>query len=102
MFGSSLLHFQLYFRELTFEQLAVNYKKPIFTGQNGDITFTEPDDIFHFLKQFDRFKLVDSRFVFYHLLEILARPYSRINVFNQKNRHRAQGSYFRYPNKSLW
>ncbi|EOG9027083.1 AsmA2 domain-containing protein YhdP [Proteus mirabilis] len=89
----SLLHFQLYFRELTFEQLAVNYKKPIFTGQNGDITFTEPDDISSiFLKQFDRFKLVDSRFVFLspsgdtstlHIPELM--------WLNQKNRHRAQG-----------
>lgn len=49
----SLFAFRPHFRELTFEQLYVNYHSPIFTGQSGDITLTEPDDISSiFLEQF--------------------------------------------------
>lgn len=89
----SLFAFRLHFRELTFEQLYVNYQQPIFTGQSGDITLTEPDDISSlFLEQFDRFKLIESRFIFLtpsgdtstlHVPELM--------WLNQKNRHRAQG-----------
>lgn len=89
----SLFAFRLHFRELTFEQLYVNYHSPIFTGQSGDITLTKPDDISSiFLEQFDRFKLIESRFVFLtpsgdtstlHVPELM--------WLNQKNRHRAQG-----------
>lgn len=61
----SLFTLRPHFRELTFKRLYVDYQRPIFTGQSGDITLTEPDDISSlFLEQFDRFKLVESRFVF--------------------------------------
>ncbi|MEQ4922570.1 AsmA2 domain-containing protein YhdP [Proteus hauseri] len=89
----SLLTLRLHFRELTFEQLYVDYHSPIFTGQSGDITLTEPDNISSlFLEQFDRFNLVDSRFTFL----TPSGDTSTLNVpeliwLNQKNRHRAQG-----------
>lgn len=89
----SLFYFRPYFRELTFEQLHVNYQRPLFTGESGDITLTEPDDISSlFFEQFDRFKLVDSRFTFL----TPSGDVSTLNVpelmwLNQQERHRAQG-----------
>lgn len=89
----SLFAFRPYFRELTFEQLYVNYHRPIFTGQSGDITLTKPDDISSlFFEQFDRFKLVNSRFTFL----TPSGDTSSLNIpelmwLNQKDRHRAQG-----------
>ena len=45
-----------------------------------------------FLQQFDRFKLVDSRFVFLSPSATLARSiFPELMWLNQKNRHRAQG-----------
>ena len=90
----SLLHFRPYFRELTFNQLNVDYQQPLFSGEEGDISFSEPDDISSlFFKQFERFKLIDSRFTF--LTPSGAK--SQLNIpelmwLNQKNRHRAQGN----------
>lgn len=90
----SLFAFRLYFPEITFEKLYVDYRKPIFTGESGDLELTKPDDISTlFLQQFDRFKLVNSRFTFLtpsgdtsslHVPELM--------WLNQKNRHRAQGN----------
>ncbi|WYW99601.1 AsmA2 domain-containing protein YhdP [Proteus vulgaris] len=89
----SLLTFRPHFRELTFEQLDVNYQRPIFTGQSGDITLTAPDDISSlFLEQFDRFKLVKSRFIFLTPSGDTSTLYvPELMWLNQKQRHRAQG-----------